>query len=849
MSNPKRLYEILEELPSLSTRPVDALRSIELSREALTLVSRADNPMLWADLQTELGCRLSQSILGEQERCVEESIDCYNRALTVCTEAEHPVKWAALQQYLGLSYAGRVRGVRADNLQRAISCFESALKVYSSGFFQDLEKDTRLYIDHCLNEKRLLGESTTQVSSRHDYSPMLGTRLPSVSSRRAKGEPQEPMKLRIPTILQKAQPFEDLDSAQSKAVRHRGTNLLIIAGAGSGKTRTLTYRVASLLHDIPPENMMVVTFTNKAADEIRKRIQNYVSVDVKRLWMGTFHSICRRILLQDGAAIGLAPNWNILDASDSQRIMQIGGAPLRAKPEDVLRLYNYARNSMQDWRELVGSPRFSDVEDFEAAGRLIRLYSQRCRRNSRVDFDDLLCLVEQLFTKRPDIRDKYRARFKAILVDEYQDTSRVQGRILELLASNDNITVVGDDAQAIYGFRAATVENILEFAERFKPTTVIKLETNYRSTPQIIALSNDSIRHNKRQAPKTMRAIKPAGPLPEVVSAASPEQEATFIVDRVLEFARRGVGLDDIAVLARARRQVAELELQLSQADIPYKVVGGTDFFGLEHVKVVIDFARLLINAEDTIALSAVCQLSSFTTMAALEAAERLSEESSRTLWDAAVTLAEQNRPGQSQAYNALLDFGRHLDEFKISVEDKPSHEVLVAIIEHELGSHLKKKHGPRWNEIAEDLTVLINIASHYSSLRDMVDQIALDRFEESNVPQNSNHPIYGQEVLTLSTVHSAKGLEWHTVFVVGLVEFWFPLNYAIQAEGNAEEERRLFYVAVTRAERELYLLHYEQSLDYYGRLHDQTQSRFLRELSSATYKSTIVTSNRDRVS
>src|SRR5690606_31286302 len=153
--------------------------------------------------------------------------------------------------------------------------------------------------------------------------------------------------------------------------------------------------------------------------------------------------------------------WNILDASDSQRIMQIGGAPLRAKPEDVLRLYNYARNSMQDWRELVGAPRISDGEDFEAAGRLIRLYSQPCRRNSRVDFDDLLCLVEQLFTKRPDIRDKYRARFKAILVDEYQDTSRVQGRILELLASNDNITVVGDDAQAIYGFRAATVENIL----------------------------------------------------------------------------------------------------------------------------------------------------------------------------------------------------------------------------------------------------------------------------------------------------------------------------------------------------------------------------------------------------
>lgn len=334
----------------------------------------------------------------------------------------------------------------------------------------------------------------------------------------------------IQTKQQRFSQLPDLDEDQCAAVTHRGSNLLIIAGAGSGKTRTLTHRAVSLLSEIEPENLMVVTFTKKAAQEISTRIEKNVPADMKRAlkraWIGTFHSICWRILMENGHLVGLSDKWGVLDMPDSERVMRLS-TPSRLDAKEVYRLYSFARNSMTDWRDWVNTQRFPDLKSTEQIGRAIGNYNRRCRRNHRVDFDDLQVLTYKLLKENSRVRETYQHRLKAILVDEYQDTNRIQASILKFLAGRTNVTVVGDDAQSIYGFRAATVENIINFEQEFNATR-ITIGTNYRSTPEVVDLSSHSIEHNSRQIPKKLRAAKPSGSLPKLFRGEFPEEEAAW---------------------------------------------------------------------------------------------------------------------------------------------------------------------------------------------------------------------------------------------------------------------------------------------------------------------------------
>lgn len=626
-----------------------------------------------------------------------------------------------------------------------------------------------------------------------------------------------------------------LDGDQQKAAGHRGSNLLIVAGAGSGKTRALTYRALSLLDNIAPENLMIVTFTKKAAKEIHDRIISSITQpqqkEIHRAWIGTIHSICRRILLENGHLVSLRPGWSVLDMPDSERVMSYAasgyGITETKQIKEIYALYSYARNSMMDWRKLVSSQRFPNIRFPDQIGNIIESYNRRCRRSNRVDFDDLQVLALNILESNQATRNAYRERFRAILVDEYQDTNLVESRILKLLDNYGNISVVGDDSQAIYSFRAATVENILNYEKDFTAQRVT-LGTNYRSSPGIVNLANASINNNPRLIPKTILSSRPNAEHPKFLLTETPAEEAQFIIREIDRQIRSGIKRQNIAVLFRVTRQAAILETELTKAGIPYILVGGDDFFTLEHIKVVMDMVRLLVNPDDSIALGSVQSIVHFSDFESIEQTERKAEQLQLSFWD--VINTKKNSSLDTSGYEKLGKFRRILDSLKPLLIDNQSILPLVSKIIEFLTPYYESRFATTWEDVQLDLGVLSDIASTYTSATDFVNSIALEQFQED--PSDlQNHPI------TLTTIHSAKGLEWDVVFVIGLVEFWFPLKWAIQECGNCEEERRLFYVAVTRAKDHLYLTSYSRSYNPYGKLMEQQLSRFITELPYGVYQ------------
>ena len=619
-------------------------------------------------------------------------------------------------------------------------------------------------------------------------------------------------------------------------MRHRGSNLLIIAGAGSGKTRTLTHRAISFLREVQPENMMVVTFTKKAANEILDRILNHVpghlQKSMKRAWIGTIHSICWRMLMENGHLVNLRPNWSVLDMPDSIRVMSMVAKPFGFKEQwkvkDLCQLYSFSRNSMTDWRNLLRTQRFPNLSDEKNIGEILESYSRRCRRSNRVDFDDLQILALQLLDENPEIRKSYQERFKVIMVDEYQDTNRVQERLLHFLSCDTNtITVVGDDAQSIYGFRAATVDNILNFEKSFNAER-ITIRTNYRSTPGIVALANASIRNNRTQIHKKIYSSKSSGTKPIFFMGKNLNDEAVFVLKNVKHQLQDGVKLSEIAVLFRATRLAASLEVALKRAGIPYVVVGGEDFFSLEHIKIILDMTRLLINPEDSIALAALQELLGFGSANLLNSVENKAEQRQLSFWKIADEASKKAKPSEKTEYLSLLKFKKQLSKLRPKILEGESITPVISSIIDFLTPAMKQKYPGFWDEIVTDFGTLQTVASEFTSLSDFLNSIALEQFVDTNDLDN--------DVLTLSTIHSAKGLEWNSVFVIGLVEFWFPLQFAIRQSGTDEEERRLFYVAVTRAKNALFLSSYKESKNPYGKMMKQHLSRFIQELPESVY-------------
>ena len=636
---------------------------------------------------------------------------------------------------------------------------------------------------------------------------------------------------------------KDLNDQQRAVVTCGDGPKLVIAGAGSGKTRTLTYRVAYLIASgVAPAEILLVTFTNKAAREMLGRVGQLTQLEPHRMWGGTFHSVGARLLRRHAELLGYTDSFSILDEGDQRDLLRLCTTDLQVpveqkrfpSPRVLAGLFSLQVNTRIPLEDLLAE-RYSRFLDWsETIHEIAERYVARKRAANAMDYDDLLHRWLQLLQEHDDVRRRYREQFAHILVDEYQDTNIVQAEIVETMAGEGeggNLMVVGDDSQSIYAFRGANYDNILRFPDRNPQTEVFKLETNYRSTPQILALTNASIRNNLDQHEKTLRARRADGMLPAQVPCSYPEQEAAFIAERILQLRDEGVALSDIAVLYRAHAHRLNVETTLLRYDIPYEVRGGLRFFEQAHIKDVVAHLRLIENPQDEVAFRRVMLLQ---VGVGNVTAERIWQQISGHVTDgeslveglaeAAVgaRLTAKAQPG----WKGFIDMMREV----CAASGEPD-IAIRGILESCYEDYVAAKFDNFESRI-EDLQQLAVFATQYESLRGLLEELLLlGELYGQDVASRGREGPDDDAAIVLSTIHQAKGLEWHTVFIVHLIEGFFPSPRALDEDGGEEEERRIFYVAMTRARDELYLSYPIIRPGGYGAAVVQQPSRFLQEL------------------
>lgn len=587
---------------------------------------------------------------------------------------------------------------------------------------------------------------------------------------------------------------------------------LVLAGAGSGKTRTLIYRVAYLLEKgVRPNNIMLVTFTNKAAKEMLNRVESLLTDSPRGLWGGTFHHLGNRILRRHAGKLGYNKNFNILDEEDAKDFLKscVRELGINVKDKyfpkvDVLHaLFSFKENSRLSIAEIVeskykqiGEPLLPTIEE------IYRFYNNKKLASNVMDFDDLLVNWHRLLVEHPEVKNKIADELQYILVDEYQDTNKIQAMIMESLAARHrNILVVGDDAQSIYSFRAANVDNILDFPKHFPEAKTFKLETNYRSAETILDLANASISNNARQFKKNLKAIKEGGSRPTVVPCKDNYEQAEFIAQRVLELRDQGKDLKNMAVLFRAAYQALELELELNKRGIPYIVRGGIRFFEQAHVKDIVAYLRVFANNKDELSWTRILRLyPGIGEATARKVWQRISDYSS--VADIVLENVLENI-GFSERCGAGLRQLNNLLRSLLNIKDNFIASAITLILK-DYEKYLEATF-ENWRERWEDISQLSNFSVSYKDLDDFLADVSLSEGWRGD-PSTSLGAGSADDYLVLSTIHQAKGLEWDVVFIIHLAEGQFP-HYKVFADPREmEEERRLFYVAVTRAKSELYL-------------------------------------------
>ncbi|MBF5043995.1 ATP-dependent helicase [Aggregicoccus sp. 17bor-14] len=609
-----------------------------------------------------------------------------------------------------------------------------------------------------------------------------------------------------------------LNPEQLRAVEAPEAPALVIAGAGSGKTRTLTFRVARLLErGVPPEGILLLTFTNKAAREMTRRVEQLAGgfVDVRRILGGTFHHAAHALLRQHAGALGFSTGFGVLDREDARDLMAacVGalqrprGAPRFPKPEVVLDLVSSAINLQRPLAQLIVDkrPQFLPVAD-ELLAAAVR-FQQRKAQMGLMDFDDLLMHLKRLLVEHPRVRAQLNERFRCVLVDEYQDTNRLQGDIVDLLVEErKSLTVVGDDCQSIYSFRGADFTNIMEFPQRYPGCGVYPLTRNYRSTPQILRLANASIALNRRQFPKELRAERPAGLAPVVVPARDVEEQAAFVAQRVLELREEGMPLEEMAVLYRAHHHSMELQVELARRGIPFRVRSGVRFFEQAHIKDVLAHLRMVHNPLDELAFRRVVKL-----------VPGVGPASAESLWTAVSSLPPVLALADALAHplvarevprKGTAGYARLCERFaKLGAPGAQEHpgQLILDVLEGGYADYLKQELGADERR-ADDVRQLAEYAGRAASLQAFLEDIALVAELAAEEGGSPGEP--PDELLTLSSVHQAKGLEWRAVFVIWMADGRFPLAAASRQPEDEEEERRLFYVACTRAKDELALVY-----------------------------------------
>ncbi len=636
--------------------------------------------------------------------------------------------------------------------------------------------------------------------------------------------------------------LSSLNEPQYEGVVNTEGPAMIIAGAGSGKTRVLTFRIAYLIKEkgVDPFNILSLTFTNKAAREMRERIEGVVGNDARNLWMGTFHSVFARILRAEADRLGYPSNFTIYDTDDSKSLIKaivkdFGLDDKVYKPNTVLNRISGAKNRLVSWQEYTSNPIYQADDDSAMKpemGRIYKTYCQRCFKANAMDFDDLLFNTNVLFRDHVDVLNKYQHRFKYVMVDEFQDTNVSQYLITKKLAAvSQNIAVVGDDAQSIYAFRGANIENILNFEKDFPETKVIKLEQNYRSTKNIVDAANSVIAKNKGQIRKSVWTSNQEGSQIELIKSVSDNEEGRFISSAVFEQkAQKGYKNSDFAVLYRTNSQSRAIEEALRKAGIAYKIYGGLSFYQRKEIKDLMGYLRFAINPVDEQAFRRIINLPKRgigTT--SVEKMVVAAFEHDIPLWEV-LTNIESFLPGR--AANAVRDFVTLQKSFKIYVDSKDAYEA---------ASHIAKSSG-LLKELYDDKTIeglnryenvqeLLNAIKEYVETPDVEDK-SLGAFlqEVALLTDQDNDNSEETDFVTLMTIHSAKGLEFNNVFIVGLEEDLFPSQMMLSSRADLEEERRLFYVAITRAKENLYFS-YALSRYRFGRLLNCEPSRFIEEV------------------
>jgi DNA helicase II / ATP-dependent DNA helicase PcrA len=638
----------------------------------------------------------------------------------------------------------------------------------------------------------------------------------------------------------------ELNQQQLAAVTARPGPLLVIAGAGSGKTRTLTYRVAYLLENgIDPRNILLLTFTNKAAREMLDRVVNLLPIDASGLWGGTFHSIGNRILRRHGSALGYSNGFSIMDREDQKDLIDavvtsagIDPKEIRFPKGDVLaEIFSFVVNTENSLEELLAGkfPYFLPLLDKIQEVR--ERYEKKKKATNSMDFDDLLQKTLSMFQQHERIAGIYRRQFQFILVDEYQDTNKIQADLVDLLArDHHNVMVVGDDAQSIYSWRGANFQNILEFPKRYPDAQVFKIEMNYRSVPEILEVANAAIAANVHQFRKHLSATRESKALkPALVALNDSGEQAQFVAQRILELRDEGVDLNEIAVLYRAHYHAVELQLELSRRGIPYQITSGIRFFEQAHIKDVTAFVRFVANPRDEVAFKRMVKLlpgiGNRTAENLWQRWESSSEETSAPtgVSDPGYRFGDRLRalivPAKSK--KSWEQLAHTLDEIAPAGQPNMPSEMVTSVVEAIYDDYAKANF-TNYELRREDLNQLAIFARQFKDVHEFLSQLALI----SNVDAEAGPTqISDKESVNLSSVHQAKGLEFHSVFVIWLTDGMFPSNRSLDTRDALEEERRLFYVAITRARDELYLTYPQMRLSGgYGDVF-QRPSRFLQEI------------------
>lgn len=657
----------------------------------------------------------------------------------------------------------------------------------------------------------------------------------------------------------------ELNDEQFRVVTAPPKAALVVAGAGTGKTRAITYRVAYLMEQgISPQRILLATFTNRAAQEMLRRVESLTgSQNVHRVWGGTFHRIGNLILRHHAVSIGYDSNYSILDSEDARELINvcIEDAAIDTKAKrfpkaDVVQdIISYASNTDRSVDEIVIDkyPYFEPL--IRQIKRVDETYQNRKLERNVMDYDDLLLNWKRLLLEKPEVASLYAEQFQHILVDEYQDTNRLQAEIIDLLAAKHrNVMVVGDDAQSIFAWRGAEFTNIYEFPKRYPEAQMFKLETNYRSTPEILGLANVSISNNRKQFPKSLTAVKRSRDArPALVPCSDVDQQSAFIASRILELRDEGTSLEDIAVIYRSHYHSVELQLELSRRNIPYRVRSGVRFFEQAHIKDVVSYLKVIVNPSDELAWKRVLKMipgiGSATAARVFEAIttgmgsiklpvdhERDAHGSTYALVQAVPNAFPRLRSSQPfRSFIVML-------ELLSSQENRndPSKQISL-ILEHGYEQYLQENFENAETR-AEDIRGLSLYAQRYDSTETFLSELALlstERFKEPT-------PLVGEEVvsgseedelLTLTSVHQAKGLEWKAVFMIWAAEGKFPSPRSLREIDSEEEERRLWYVALTRAKDELYITYPLLMTDYSRQTVLQKPSRFVTECPPAMFE------------